>query len=92
MDKGQPPVPGSQSLVYHAGYGRGAENIIGTQGTLSASEIWEEGLGREVPTQARVFSPGLDEQKQSMVLEIYCRKAGGKRKGRKRERETDCTG
>ena len=31
---------------------------------------------------------GLDEQRQSMVLELYCRKVGGKRKGRKRERET----
>ena len=29
---------------------------------------------------------GLDEQRQSMVLELYCRKAGGKREGRKRER------
>ena len=29
---------------------------------------------------------GLDEQRQSMVLELYCRKAGGKGKG-KRERE-----
>ena len=29
---------------------------------------------------------GLDEQSQSMVLELYCRKAGRKRKGRKRER------
>jgi hypothetical protein len=29
---------------------------------------------------------GLDEQRQSMVLELYCRKAGGKREG-KRERE-----
>jgi hypothetical protein len=29
---------------------------------------------------------GLDEEKQSMVLELYCRKAGGKRKGRKRRR------
>ena len=28
---------------------------------------------------------GLDEQKQSMVLELYFRKAGGKREGRKRE-------
>jgi hypothetical protein len=28
---------------------------------------------------------GLDEQRQSMVLELYCRKAGGKREGRKRE-------
>ena len=39
-----------------------------------------------VPTQAIVFSLGLDEQRQSMVLELYCRKAGGKRKGKKRER------
>jgi hypothetical protein len=30
---------------------------------------------------------GLDEQRQSIVLELYCRKAGGKRKGKKRERE-----
>jgi hypothetical protein len=29
---------------------------------------------------------GLDEQRQSMVLELYCRKAGRKREGRKRER------
>ena len=28
---------------------------------------------------------GLDEQRQSMVLELYCRKAGGKREGRKKE-------
>jgi hypothetical protein len=30
---------------------------------------------------------GLDEQRQSMVLELYCRKPGGKREGRKRERD-----
>jgi hypothetical protein len=29
---------------------------------------------------------GLDEQRQYMVLELYCRKAGGRREGRKRER------
>ena len=29
---------------------------------------------------------GLDEQRRSMVLELYFRKAGGKREGRKRER------
>jgi hypothetical protein len=29
---------------------------------------------------------GLDEQRQSVVLELYCRKAGRKREGRKRER------
>ena len=26
---------------------------------------------------------GLDEQRHSMVLELYCRKAGGKREGKK---------
>jgi hypothetical protein len=30
---------------------------------------------------------GLDEQRQSMVLEFYCRKAGGKRESRKKERD-----
>jgi hypothetical protein len=29
---------------------------------------------------------GLDEQSHSMVLELYCRKAGRKGEGRKRER------
>jgi hypothetical protein len=28
---------------------------------------------------------GFDEQRQSMVLELYCRKAGRKREGRKRK-------
>jgi hypothetical protein len=51
-----------------------------------APEIQEESRGREVPMQVRVFSPDLDGQRQSMVLELYCRKEGGKRKGRKRER------
>ena len=37
--------------------------------------------------QVRVLSLVLDEQKQAMILEIYCRKAGVKREG-KRERET----
>jgi hypothetical protein len=37
--------------------------------------------------QARVCTVGLDEQGQSIVLELYCRKAGGKReKVEKRER------
>jgi hypothetical protein len=30
---------------------------------------------------------GLDERRQSMVLEVYYRKAGGKREGGKRERD-----
>jgi hypothetical protein len=29
---------------------------------------------------------GLDEQRHSTVLELYCRKAGERREGRKRER------
>jgi hypothetical protein len=33
----------------------------------------------------RPGTAGLDEQRQSLILELYCRKAGGKRKGRKRE-------
>jgi hypothetical protein len=28
----------------------------------------------------RVSAAGLDEQRQSMVLELYCRKAGGKKR------------
>jgi hypothetical protein len=35
--------------------------------------------------QARVLSPGLDEQRQSMVLELYCRKAGEREKVKERE-------
>jgi hypothetical protein len=29
---------------------------------------------------------GLDDQRESIVLELYCRKSGRKREGRKRER------
>jgi hypothetical protein len=36
-----------------------------------------EGLGREVPTQARVCAVDLDEQRLSIVLELYYIKAGG---------------
>jgi hypothetical protein len=32
----------------------------------------------------------LEEQRESMVLELYCRKAGGKREGRNRERGWPC--
>jgi hypothetical protein len=45
LDKGQPLVPGSQSLASHAGYGRGAENRIGVPGWHSAPEIQEERAG-----------------------------------------------
>jgi hypothetical protein len=56
---------------------------------LSPRGYGKEGLGREVPTQARVCAAGLDEQRLSMVLELYYRKAGGKREGRERERERE---
>jgi hypothetical protein len=85
VDKGHPLVPGSQSPVSHAGYGRGGENRIGTLGQHSALE----GKGREgrgkVSSHASVFSPGLDKRRQSMVLELYCRKTGGMRECEKRE-------
>ena len=38
LNKGQPPVPGSQSLASNAGYGRGSENRIGAQGQHKAPE------------------------------------------------------
>ena len=53
--------------------------------TPCAPGLWEKGL-RERGKHGRVCAAGLDEQRQSMVLELYCRKAGGKREGRKRER------
>ena len=54
VDKGQPPIPGSQSLASPAGYGRGAENRIEVLG------IWEEGKRRGVAMQVRVLSPVHD--------------------------------
>ena len=36
----------------------------------------------------RVSTADLDEQRQAMVLELYCRKAGRKREGR-RERQRE---
>jgi hypothetical protein len=40
--------------------------------------------------QARVLKSGLDKQRQSMVLELYCRKAGEREKvERERERERE---
>jgi hypothetical protein len=47
VDKGQSPVPGSQSLASHDGYDRGAENRMGVPGQHSAPEIWEERAGGE---------------------------------------------
>jgi hypothetical protein len=71
------------------GYGQGAAPNQGAPGQHPVPQGYgREGLRREVPTQARVCTVGLDKQRQSMVLELYYRKAGGggKRKG-KRERD-----
>ena len=47
---------------------------------------WEVRLGSLGKSLSHCSSmAGLDEQRQSMVLELYCRKAGRKREGRKRE-------
>jgi hypothetical protein len=48
----------------------------------------ERNEGREVPnTDESELS--LEEQRQSMILELYCRKAGRKRERRERERERE---
>jgi hypothetical protein len=47
VDKGQPPIPVSQSLASHAGYGRGADNRIEAPGqTLSPGDKWRECRGK----------------------------------------------
>ena len=47
--------------------------------------LWEKGMREEVPNTGE-SECSLDEQRLSMVLELYWRKAGGRREG-KRERE-----
>ena len=57
--------------------------MAGAQESLLA-EVRHGSLGESL--SHRSSTAGLDEQRQSMVLELYCRKAGRKREGRKRER------
>jgi hypothetical protein len=45
-------------------------------------EVRHSSLGKSLSHCSSMAS--LDEQRQSMVLELYCRKAGAKREGRKR--------
>jgi hypothetical protein len=58
---------------------------LGAPGLLPvAPGLWERGKrGSHTCESER----SLDEQRQFMVLELYYRKAGGKREGRKRERK-----
>ena len=54
----------------------------GPRAALGPGDTGRDGRGKEghgvVSSQARVLSPVLDEQRQSMILDLYCRKAGGK--------------
>jgi hypothetical protein len=45
VDKGQPPVPGPQSLASHAGYSGGVENRIEAPEQHKAPEIAEKRKG-----------------------------------------------
>ena len=48
-------------------------------------EVRYSSLGESLSYHSSIV--GLHVQRLSMVLELYCRKGGGKREGRKRERE-----
>jgi hypothetical protein len=62
-------------------------DLTAQEGLPSGWEIMHCSLGESL--SHRPSTAGLDEQRQSMVLELYCRKAGGKREGRKREKERE---
>jgi hypothetical protein len=48
---------------------------------LKPQELWERGIREEVPNTDE-STVHLDEQRLSMVLELYYRNAGRKREGR----------
>ena len=83
-----PLSPGwaSKPLTHSLGVGQGAAQP-GSPGTTPCSPrvMGEREEGIKVPTPVRVSTVDLDEQRLSMVLELYYRKAGRKREGRKRE-------
>ena len=78
----------SKPLTHLTGDGeQGAAQPGGPGATpCSPGVMGEREEGREVPTPVRMSTADLDEQRLSMVLELFCRKAGRKREGRKRER------
>jgi hypothetical protein len=85
-----PLSPGwaSKSLTHSSGGGqKAAQNGSPRATSCSPSVMGKRDKGREVPTPARVSAADIDEQRLSMVLELYYRKAGRKREGRKREGE-----
>ena len=50
----------------------------------SRGDVRQSSLGESLAHH--LSTVGLDEQRQSVVLELYCRKAGRKRKGRKKKK------
>ena len=55
---------------------------------LKPPGLWERGMREEVPNTDE-SECSLDEQRLSMVLELYYRKARRKRERREREREKE---
>jgi hypothetical protein len=51
-------------------------------GTLCALGLWEKGLRERDSHKGKSMGSELDEQRQSMNLEIYYRKAGRMREGK----------
>ena len=86
-----PLMPGwaSKLLNYSLGGGRWWQVLPGIPGAtlLKPLGLWERGMREEVPNTDE-SEQNLDEQRISMVLELYYRKAGRKRDGR-RDRQTD---
>ena len=87
MDKGQPPYQGPWGDTLGPGdIGERAEGERFPHRQESLVQgLWLEhrkaSLGESL--SCRPITVGLNKQRQSMVLELYCRKAGGRREGRK---------
>jgi hypothetical protein len=62
----------------HRGWIRGSPQPEALERHTVVAGYGREGLVREVPTQVKVHAVGIDKQRQSMVLELYYRKAGRK--------------
>jgi hypothetical protein len=78
-----PLSPGwaSKPLTHSTGSGQGAAQPGGPGGhTLSPQGYGREGQGK-IGSHTCQSEHSLNEQRQSMVLELYCRKAGEREKG-----------
>jgi hypothetical protein len=76
----------SSDSLFGEGWWQGAAlpGILGAT-LLKPLGLWEKGMREErFPTPARVSAANLDEQRLSMVLELYYRKAGKRKERRER--------